>query len=951
MLKLITFAFCGAFLVHAADFETEVLPILKAHCVTCHSGPVPQAGLDLHTQELVLKGGRSGPAVQPGVSDRSLLIEKVVSKSMPPVGAKLTDLQISVLRHWIDSLKGAPRQVTESDALPIFQMRCVVCHGKRKQEGGLDLRTQASRFKGGVSGPAIVPGHPEQSVLSKRVTSGEMPPPKLWEEYFVRPPSETEVETLRQWIANGAPPSPPTAPEPLDDPLVKDKDRSFWSFQPPKKPSVPSVSHTALVQNAVDSFLLQKLESKGLSYSPPASKNILLRRVFLDVIGLPPTPAETEAFLNDRRPDAYERLIDTLLASPRYGERWAKFWLDAAGYSDSEGLIDEDLVRPNNWRYRDYVIRSLNQDKPYNQFLTEQIAGDELVNFKAMKQATPELMDKLIGTGFLRQVSDGTYSPANGSIPERMNVIADEIEVLSTSVMGLTIGCARCHNHKYDPLPQRDYYRLSAILQTAYDPYDWVKPTERNLEVALESERKQVADFNRPIEGDIKRLEAALDERAKPFRKKLLDERVAALPDVLRADVKTLAETPADKRTATQKYLADKFEETLKITIDDLAKKYPEFRADSTELRKSIADAKRTLRPKPEIRALYEMGGEPSPAYLLRRGDAQQIGDRVTPGVPSVLRTGLAPYHPEPPYESASGNRLAFARWLTQPSHPLTARVIVNRLWMHHFGRGIVASASNFGRMGTPPSHPELLDWLATELVSRGWSLKQIHRLTLTSNAYRQGSALTPELTAADPDNVLLSRMPLRRMDAEQLHDSILAASGELDLKEFGRAVQVEPKPAGDIVDEGSNRTGWRRAIYTLQRRTQPVTLLEAFDLPPMSPNCIARSYSTVSIQALQMTNSAFVRDRARYLAGRLLDEYPQPEKRISQLYVRALSRLPAPDETRAALRDIQDLTTKWAAHLRDLKTDAPHAATAEWYALADFCHAILASAEFTYLD
>ena len=935
----------------ADDFETTVLPVLRARCIGCHGATAPQAGLDLRTPGAALKGGKSGAAIQPGSSEKSLLVEKIVSKSMPPAGEKLNDREIAAVRQWIDHL--APQKlVTESDVLPIFQMRCVVCHGKRKQEGGLDLRSQASRLNGGKSGPALLPGKPDDSLLMQRILAGQMPPPRLLVEFHVRPPSSEEVETLRQWIAGGAAPAAKEPQQAKEDPLVAEKDRAFWSFQPPKRPSVPAVRHAGLVRNSVDAFLLAKLEAKGLAYSPEAGKLALMRRVWVDVTGLLPSPEEIAAYSNDPSTDAYERMVDRLLDSPRYGERWAKFWLDAAGYSDSEGIIDEDLLRPNAWRYRDYVIRALNQDKPYNRFLTEQIAGDELVNYREAKTVTPEMVETLAATGFLRMVPDGTYSPANGSVAERMNVIADEIEVLSSSVMGLTVGCARCHNHKYDPLPQRDYYRLSAILQTAYDPYDWVKPTERHLDIAIEAERKDVASFNAPIEAEIARLEAALDAKAKPLREKLLAERLAALPEAIRADLAAAASAPDDKRSPAQKYLAEKFQDAIAISSEDLAARFPEYKTEAANLHKSIADAKKKLKAKPQIRALYEMGGDPSPAYLLRRGEAQLIGEAVQPGPPSVLRAGLVPYHAEAPWPGASGRRLALARWLTQPDHPLTARVMVNRLWAQHFGRGIVASLANFGKLGTPPSHPELLDWLATEFVARGWSLKAMHRLMLTSSAYRQGSRLTRELESADPDNVLLSRMPLRRMDAEQLHDSILGVSGELDLKAFGPPVPVEVKGAGEIVDKGSRKQGWRRAIYDLQRRTTPVTLLEAFDLPPMSPNCIQRAYSTVSTQALQMTNSAFMRDRARYLAGRLMDLHPgNLEAQVEDLYLRALGRRPSAKETAAARREIAELEPKWAAHLESERDDAPRKPGAQWAALADFCQAILISAEFSYID
>jgi mono/diheme cytochrome c family protein len=900
-----------------SSFDSTLLPILKANCLACHYGPKAQAGLDLTTFDGALKGGKSGAALKPGSAERSLLVMRIVAGTMPPGGKKLNAADVAAVRAWIDQqpVSTATRQVTEADVIPIFQMRCVSCHGKRKQEGGLDLRTMASRLKGGKSGPAMVPGDPQQSLILKRIAAGEMPPPKSLFEAFVRPPTSEEVDTLRAWINAGAPPEPKTAMETLDhDPLVSEKDRQFWSFRPPVRPAVPTVRNGSLVRNPIDAFLLEKLESKGLTYAPPAARLSLMRRAFLDLTGLVPTPAEIDAYEKDARPDAYERLIDRLLDSRKYAERWAQFWLNAAGYADSEGIIDEDLLRPNAWRYRDAVIRAFQKDKPYDVFLTEQLAGDELIDYHKVKEVTPEILDTLASTGFLRMAPDGTYSPANGSVAERMNVIADEIEVLASSVMGLTVGCARCHNHKYDPIPQRDYYRLGAILQTAYDPYDWAKPTERNLDIALASEREAAEKHNSPLEAEIKRLETAIEELAKPLRAASADN-------------------------------------SEKKSFEELAKEFPAFKVEYEKNRKAFADAKKKLKPKPQIRGLYDMGGDPSPAYLLRRGEAQALGERVQPDVPSVLRIGISPYQVTPPREGTSGNRLALARWLTQPNHPLTARVMVNRIWMHHFGRGIVVTPANFGRLGAPPTHPELLDWLALEFVRGAWSIKAMHRLIMTSAAYRQSSRMTPESQQADPENHLLSRMALRRMDAEQLYDSLLQATGRLSGDSFGPPVSVETKPGGEVVAQGT-KEGWRRAIYALERRTTPVTMLEVFDLPPLSPNCIERAYSTVSTQALQLRNSAWVLDQARFLAARLIDELGDDKQReIAEIYRRTVSRPPSQLESDRALASIAGLTAHWEAHFQDQQSTAPRKSMARWYALADFCHAMLSSAEFSYAE
>lgn len=959
-----------------ASFEKHILPILRAKCLACHSGAAPQGKLSLATVASIVAGGASGRAIVAGSSEKSLLVAKVVSGAMPPAGEKLAATEIALLRSWIDrraTEAGAQAShsepvisgVTENDVAPVFQMHCIVCHGKRRQEGGLDLRTQASRLKGGRSGPALVRGKPEQSLLMKRIVAGEMPPPKLLFDYVVRPPASAQVDLLRQWIATGAPESLPASPaaQAKSSLGTRDEEQKFWSIQPPRRPAVPVVRQANLVHTPVDAFLLQKLNSKGLSFSPATDRVTLLRRAYLDLIGLPPTTAELESFLRDERPDAYEQLVDRLLQSPQYGERWGQFWLNAAGYSDSEGIIDADHRRPHAWRYRDYVIRSFNADKPYDRFLTEQLAGDELVDYRHSKAASPAVIDQLAATGFLRMAPDGTYSPANSSIQERMNVIADEIEILGSAVMGLTLGCARCHDHKYDPIPQRDYYRLAAILQAAYDPYDWLIPaadnpsklkfSSRHLDVALASERQEVSLFNSPIEADVKRLEAAQEAAARPLREKALEERFATLPAALRAELKSIAALPADRHNSLQNYLAAQFQDTLKVTNEELARRFPAFKAELDKSQKLIDEQKKRLKPKPLIRALFDMGGEPSPTYLLRRGDAQTPGESVEPGVPSVIRAGLTPYTIVPPAANreSSGRRLALARWLVQPNHPLTTRVIVNRIWMHHFGRGLVASPANFGRTGVAPTHPELLDWLATEFVRAGWSVKHLHRLLMTSNAYRQSSLFDQAIQEADPDNLRLSRMPMRRLEAEVLYDSILKVTGSLDTRQFGPPEEVDARPDGEVVPKPS-KEGWRRSIYVLQRRRTPLTALEVFDLPPMSPNCIERRQSTVPTQALQMMNSDGIQERARYFAGRLIDEFGDDKKKLLQsLYLRTLSRPPSEKELGLAVSEIDTLEQRWAAHLEKERNEAPIRSTAQWRALADFCHAMLSSAEFLYVD
>ncbi|MBM3774001.1 MAG: DUF1553 domain-containing protein, partial [Acidobacteria bacterium] len=431
----------------------------------------------------------------------------------------------------------------------------------------------------------------------------------------------------------------------------------------------------------------------------------------------------------------------------------------------------------------------------------------------------------------------------------------------------------------------------------------------------------------------------------------------ASLPGEVRQDLKTLGETAEDKRSSVQKYLAEKFDAVLKITTEELARRFPEYRAEADRIRQQLAELRENMKPAPAVRALYEMGGEPSATYLLRRGDALAPGERVQPGVPLVLSSGFEPYRiagpgdPSPAAGGSTGRRLALARWLVQPNHPLTARVIVNRVWMHHFGRGIVPSVSNFGRTGVAPTHPELLDWLATELVRQRWSLKAIHRLILTSAAWRQSSRGSPEAVQADPENLLLSRMPLRRLDADALYDSILKVTGRLDRKQFGPPAPIEVKPDGEVVAKGS-QAGWRRAIYILQRRRSPLTMLEVFDTPPMSPNCVERPRSIVPTQALQLMNGRDLLEHARYLAGRVLDGgAADPRAQVERVYTHVLSRPPSEAELALAVNTLSELAQHWRAQGLSQREPEPQTWVSQWKALGDLIHTLLNSAEFAYVD
>jgi mono/diheme cytochrome c family protein len=861
-------------------FEVDIRPLFQAKCGRCHGAKTLKAELDLRTATGVLKGGESGSAIVSGQPQRSLLYAKIHDGLMPP-GKKdrLSDAEVGLVRRWIEA--GAPvagrsaeprglrpdTAVTQHDVVPILLRRCTVCHGLRRQEGGLDLRSKAAMLRGGKSGPAIVSGEPGQSRVIEKIRAGQMPPRDRLVEVSLKPIEPSETEVIARWIAAGAPEValPADVATTTPDPLVSDKDRDFWAFRAPSPVAVPRVRNAAWVRNPIDAFTLQKLEQKGLAPSPEADRLTLLRRASFDLTGLPPEPAEIEAFLRDRAPDAYERMINRLLASPRYGERWGRLWLDLAGYADSEGKREQDLPRPHAWRYRDYVIRSFNADKPYDRFLLEQIAGDELADYEHAPEITPELYDNLVATGFLRMAPDSTWANITGFVTDRIEVVADEIDVLGSAVLGLTIKCARCHSHKFDPIPQRDYYRLVDVFKGAYDEYDWLKPDVR----------PGLGPVSQDTQGG--RL----------------------LPYV----------TTAEK----QAWVAHK----------------------ATGL------------PEPRIQALWDRG-EPSPTYIYRRGDPLLPGPLVGPGVPSVLTDGKTPFDVKPPWPGArkTGRRLAFARWLTRPEHPLTARVAVNRLWKQQFGAGIVKTLGNFGRAGSPPTHPELLDWLAGELVRQGWSQKELHRLMMTSATYRQTSAVMPEQEKFDPENALCARMPFVRLDAEALYDTLLRVAGRLDERPYGPGDAVQRRPDGLVTPTGTGR-GWRRLIYVQQARKQTATHLETFDYPQMNPNCIERRESTVATQALHLMNNGMVHLLAEQLAQRVRREAgTDPAKQIERIYLIALSRFPSAEEKQVGLESLARLSEEWARHLT---TPDRHGAGLK--ALTAYCHAVVNSAAFLYVD
>jgi hypothetical protein len=847
-------------------------------------------------------------------------------------------LFLAVTGHAAD--KPAPAPLFEKDVLPILRARCLRCHGADKREADLDLRHKATLLKGGESGPALSPGSAEKSLLWIKVAADKMPPGKT-------KLTEAEKMVLRRWIETGAKASGGRQPSDLTSGgQVTDADRQFWAFRAPNRPSLPAVRQRERVRNPIDAFILAALEKKGLTLSPEADRLTLLRRACFDLTGLPPSPKQMTDFLNDPSPNAYEKLIDRLLASPHYGERWGRHWLDLAGYADSEGILDADYERTAAWRYRDYVIRAFNQDKPYDRFLKEQIAGDELVDFwtayRTQKELRPEVVEALIATGYLRCASD-TSRPDFVNIKNApgyyYQTLDDTVKIVASSTLGLTVQCAKCHSHKYDPIPQTDYYRLQAVFMSAYRPYQWVPQAQRRLVEATEAQEKAAQENNAKIDTAVARLRNEINALNRQFAERLFAQRLAKLPEPIREDVRAAVALPPPKRSVVQKYLADKFQKELRPTSPALAATltatYPEYVAKSKALAASIQAEQAKRRTFAEIRALYDLPGE-AKTPLLRRGDYLNPGPEVQPGALSVLAT-TKPFSWTPPKDArTSGRRLAFAEWLTRPDHPLTARVLVNRLWLHHFGEGIVATPDNFGHAGAPASDPELLDWLATEFVARGWSIKTIHRLIMTSRAYRQVSTFNATAQKVDPDNRLLWRQRLRRLEAEALRDAILMVSGALNPDMHGPPVPMQRHADGEVTTPLDAR-GNRRSIYLQVRRSQPLTLLQVFDQPVIETNCTRRGTSTVASQALTLLNSDFLARQAEAFATRVLAE--KPDDQAGHALLLAFGR-PAQETERRKLNAF--LETQAARY---------KGADARRWAVTDLCQMLLSANEFAYVD
>ncbi len=805
---------------------------------------------------------------------------------------------------------------------PIFEANCVMCHGAGVQRSGLDLRSEEAILKGGARGPAVVAGKPESSLLHRLIAHKEEPAMPLGMDKL----SDAEIAIVAEWISNLAPKAVADAVEtiPVRHPgySITEKDRQFWSFVKPVRQPAPAVKNRRWARNEIDAFVLARLEQHGLKPSRAATPRELLRRVYFDLTGLPPSPEEMDQFLKNPSEAAYARVVDRLLASRHYGERWGRHWLDLARYADSGGY-EFDIDRPHAWRYRDYVIRSFNEDKPYHRFIIEQLASDQLdgIDVKANPAA-------LIPTGYVR--NGPTVDNANNE-ETRMDELDDMVTTTSSVFLGLTVGCARCHDHKYDPIPQRDYYRMQAV----FFPFEKAESVmvSKEEEAAHKARNKQIDDQVRPVRQKIAAIE-------KPIRERLLAEKTEFHVRLAETSNGFGDKTKEQYREETAK----RFAKDVNLQPEEIeALLSPEDLRARKELQKQMDEINRT-RPKllPAAMGVTDKN-DPGVAHLLKRGDWRTKGEEVQPGLPQVLTNDAS--------LELKNRRRQLAEWIASADNPLTARVAVNRIWQYHFGRGIVKTPSDFGATGDRPSHPELLDWLAIEFVKRGWSWKAMHRLILLSSAYRQSSRFDEAAAAKDPENRLLWRMNPRRVEAESIRDSVLVVSGKLNREMFGPGIYPRIDP--DVVNTGSrprwpldakdNHETWRRSVYIFVKRSVILPLIEVFDCPATVVSGPVRAVSTVSPQALALMNNEFVLEQSGYFAERIVKEAGEDKRaQAIRAFKIALNRAPSVKEIEWSLAFLKSQAEGYAQR----KHDQPEAA-----ALRDFCHAVINLNEFVYVD
>lgn len=773
------------------------------------------------------------------------------------------------------------------DVKPILARHCFACHGPDTAESSLDFTDKDSVLSAELDSGlrAVVPGKVEESELLRRINSTDeyerMPPEG-------KPLKPEEIAAITKWVEQGA------------------GWESHWAFHQPEQVEPPAVKDESWVRNPIDRFILARIEAAGLTPAMPAERRTLIRRAYYDLTGLPPSPEEVEAFVNDLDPHAYEKLVDRLLDSPQYGEKWARHWLDVVRYAETNSF-ERDGDKPNAWRYRDYVIKSFNEDKPYDQFLIEQLAGDELPDKTA---------ETIIATGYYR-LGIWDDEPAD-PLQARFDELDDIVSTTGQAFLGLTTGCARCHDHKIDPIPAADYYGLVAFFHEL-TPYGTRGDQQSNSQT----------DISPPeIQKQYAELEAAIEALKNPMQE--IEQRGIAK---MSAPDQRKSEGP-ERRKLLKEKLADFLEG------GDL-EQYTALSAQRQRLEAQM----RALPDRTMAMSVAQCLPEPPETFVLMRGSPHAPGDKVEPHFPSLFEPEPAVFPEDAPGSHSSGRRLTLAKWIASPENRLTSRVMANRIWQHHFGRGIVRSPNNFGQLGIPPTHPELLSWLAQTFVEGGWRMKPLHRLIMLSSAYRMSSEGNEAALAKDPQNDLFWRFDMRRLSAEEVRDSVLAVNGRLNREQFGP--WFFPKLSQEVL-AGQSRPGegWgdsseaernRRSIYAHVKRSLPVPILSVFDFPDSDGSCEARFTTTQPAQALTMLNGDLLNEEAHLFADRLRREAPTTAGQIRRAIELALCRPAADKDVERGLALIEKLTTT-----HDIDADR---------ALDLYCLVVLNMNEFAYLD
>ncbi len=800
----------------------------------------------------------------------------------------------------------------DSEIRPLLMKHCVACHGgEERTRGGLRVTSREALLQGGDTGPAVDVDDWSSSLLLEaiRYEGLEMPPTGQL--------SRSEIARLTKWIELGI----PWGNEPIvsrskkastSPPEVDDEARSFWSFRPIRRPVIPSTKNQNAAVNPIDTFLAAGWRKAGLEPAPPASRRQLIRRLYYDVTGLPPTPEQVRDFTNDKSPTAYAELVDRLLASPHYGEQWARHWLDLVRYAETNSY-ERDGDKPYVWRYRDYVIRSFNDDKPYDQFLREQLAGDEL------EEVTP---DSIIATGYYRL---GIWDDEPVDREQALYDDLDDIMATTCQVfLGVTVNCARCHDHKLDPIPQKDYYRMLAFFSglTRLGERGGNSIAKNSLRsIATAEERTRHVEATEEYQRSVARLERGLATVESLVKKDL--------SPVERQDFKH-----EQHRVALIK------KRVPHVITQEQSENYEQWTAELANLRRSPPAALR------QALCVTETGRDPRDTFVLVRGNAHSKGEKVAPGFLSVVSDETPQLIPRPDNATTSGRRRVLANWIVSEDNPLTARVMVNRIWQFHFGRGIVRTPNNFGFRGAAPTHPELLDWLADRFVANGWRLKSLHRMILLSDAYRMGTVASAKAAQRDPTNEWLSHFPSRRLTGEEIRDSLLAVNGSLNRQMFGPSV-FSLIPREVLATQSRPGSGWgtsepaqraRRSIYIKVKRSLLTPILSAFDYADPDASCPNRFVTTQPTQALGMLNSQLVNQEAGVLAALLRHRHPDNiDAQLRLAFWQVLQRPASTSELDRALGFVRQVRREY-----DLPIEA---------ALERFCLVLLNLNEFVYLD